>query len=110
MAYPINDLGAWRVGQLTPTWEILLVRDSRTFDLTGITVNLITLIMYNAAKVQIGMGGGSIAINNFTPAVITYSQVPADMAATGTFYYRVCINFGGNAPDYSDFIKIQINP
>ena len=104
----INDLGLWRVGQLSPQWEIPLVRDTRTFDLTGVTLNLLNLLIYNSAKVQIGTGGGSIFVNNVVPAVITYTQVAADVANVGTFYFRICVNFNGNAPDYSDYIHIQI--
>lgn len=108
MAYPINDLGAWRIGQLTPAWEMVMVRDSRVYDLTGVTTNLLSLIIYNAAKVQIGTGGGVFALNNAIPAVITYTQVAADLANVGTFYLRICVNFNSNAPDYSDYIKLTV--
>ena len=107
MAFPINDLGTWTVGQLTPNFELLLGRDNRLFDLTGVTANQLSLLLYNASKVQIGTGAGSFAINNFIPAVVTYTQVAADMITT-LAYVKVKVNFGGTSPDFSDFIKIQV--
>jgi len=108
----INDLGQWTVGQLYPNWEMPLVRDTRTMDLTGIANNQLSLVIYSSAKVQIGTGAGTFAINpaGIKPGVVTYTQVAADMATTGTFYYRVKINFGVMSPDFSDYIKIVINP
>jgi hypothetical protein len=109
MAIPINDLGTWAVGQLSPVWEMTLARDNRVMDLTGVTLGQLSLIVYNSAKVQTGTGAGSFVINNAKPAVVTYSQAAADMAAAGTFYYRVKVNFNGTTPDFSDYIHIQIN-
>ena len=109
MALPVNDLGQWAVGQLSPTWELVMMRDSRLFDLTGVSTNQLSLIIYNSNKVQTGTGAGSFAINNIKPAVVTYSQATADMANAGTYYLRVKVNFNGTTPDFSDYIKIQIN-
>jgi hypothetical protein len=109
MTIPTNDLGQWAVGQLAPNWEMNLARDSRVFDLTGVTVNQLSLIIYNSGKVQTGTGAGSFTINNVKPAVVTYAQASADMASAGTFYFRVKVNFNGISPDFSDYIKIVIN-
>lgn len=109
MAIPINDLGQWAVGQLAPSWEMELGRDNRVLDLTGVATNQLSLIVYNSGKVQTGTGTGAFTINNVKPGVVTYTQTLADMATAGTFYYRVKVNFGGTAPDFSDYIHIQIN-
>src|SRR6266704_3030917 len=106
---PVNDLGSWTVGQLSPHWELPLSRDSRVMDLTGVTTNQLSLIIYNSAKTQTGTGAGSFTINNAKPGVVTYAQASADLASAGTFYFRVKINFNGVSPDYSDLIKIIIN-
>ena len=108
MTILINDLGQWTVGQLSPNFEMILARDNRLFDLTGVSTNQLSLIIYNSAKVQTGTGGGSFVINNVKPAVVTYSQVAADMV-TATSFLRVKVNFNGTTPDFSDYIKIVIN-
>lgn len=105
----VNDLGQWAIGQLSPVWELILARDNRLFDLTGVTVGQLSLIIYNANKVQTGTGAGSFVINNVKPAVVTYTQASADMASAGTFYLRVKVNFNGTTPDFSDYIKLQVN-
>lgn len=107
MATPVNDLGTWTVGQLLPNWEFLLGRDNRLFDLTGVATNQLSLLLYNISKVSIGTGGGSFVINNFVPAVVTYTQITADMTVQ-LAYIKIKVNFGGTAPDYSDFIKIIV--
>lgn len=109
MAIPVNDLGNWTVGQLSPVWELPLARDSRVMDLTGVTTGQLSLIIYNANKVQTGTGAGTFAINNAKPGVVTYTQASADMASAGTYYLRVKVNFNGSTPDYSDFVKLVIN-
>ncbi len=116
---PVNDLGSWTVGQLSPAWEFPLTRTdangnvTRTMDLTGVTAGQLSLIIYNSAKTQIiGTGQGTFAINNIKPGVVTYTQKTgtSDIATAGTFYFRVEVNFNGNAPDYSDYVHIQVNP
>lgn len=117
MAIPVNDLGQYAVGQLSPVWELPLIRTdangniTRVMDLTGVTANQLSLIIYNANKVQIGTGAGSFTIPSagVKPGVVTYTQAVADMASAGTFYYRVKVNFNGTTPDFSDYIHIQIN-
>lgn len=111
MAIPVNDLGQWTVGQLSPVWELPLARDSRIMDLTGVTTGQLSLIIYTSAKVVASNspGAGTFTINNVKPGVVTYSQVAADMATAGTFYLRVKINFNGTTPDFSDYIRIIIN-
>ena len=108
MAIPVNDLGQWAVGQLSPVWELVLARDNRLMDLTGVATNQLSLIIYNANKVQTGTGGGSFTINNVKPGVVTYTQVAGDMVAA-TAFVRVKVNFNGTTPDFSDYIKIVIN-
>ncbi len=108
--FPVNDLGQWAVGQLSPSWELPLVRDNRVMDLTGVTTGQLSLIIYNASKVQTGTGAGSFTIKNVKPGVVVYAPASADMASAGTFYYRVKINFNGTTPDFSDYIHMQINP
>lgn len=105
----IGDLGNWTVGQLYPNWEISLARDSRIFDLTGVTTGQLSLLIYNAAKVQTGTGAGTFTINNVKPGVVTYAQAAADVASAGTFYFRLKVNFNNLTPDYSDFIHIQFS-
>lgn len=109
MAIPVNDLGQWAVGQLSPVWELPLARDNRVMDLTGVTTGQLSLIIYNSNHVQTGTGAGSFAINNAKPGVVTYTQATGDMANAGTFYYRVKVNFNGTTPDFSDYVHIQIN-
>jgi len=106
---PMNDLGNWAIGQLFPTWEFPLMRDSRTMDLTGVTANQISLIIYNSAKTQTGTGAGTFVINNAKPGVVTYTQQSGDMASAGTFYLRVKVNYNGSTPDYSDYVHINIS-
>jgi hypothetical protein len=109
MAVAVGDLGQWAVGQLAPNWELSLARDSRVFDLSGVTTGQLSLIIYNSVKAQIGMGTGTFVINNVKPGVVTYIQSSADMANAGTFYLRLKVNFNGTSPDFSDYIRIQIN-
>ncbi len=106
---PINDLGNWTVGQLSPTWELPLARDSRVMDLTGVTTGQLSLILYTSAKAVASNspGVGTFTITNVKPGVVTYAQAAADMATT-TAYVRVKINFNGASPDYSDLIHINI--
>ena len=86
------------------------MRDTRPMDLTGVITGQLSLIIYSNGKVQTGTGVGSFVINNVKPGVVTYAQAATDMASPGTFYYRVKINFSGTTPDFSDYIKIVINP
>ena len=110
MTVLINDLGQWTVGQLSPNWEFILARDNRLFDLTGVTVGQLSLIIYTSAKVVASNspGAGTFTINNVKPGVVTYTQAAADMVV-GTAYVRVKVNFNGTTPDFSDYIKIVIN-
>ena len=114
MAIPVNELGNWTVGQLAPNWEFPLVRTdangnlSRVMDLTGVTTAQLSLLIYNAAKTQTGTGTGTFTINNAKPGVVTYAQSASDMQNSGTYYFRVRINFNGTTPDYSDYVHISI--
>jgi hypothetical protein len=112
---PVNDLGSWTVGQLSPNWEMPLIRtdplgnpSSRVMDLTNVSTSQLSLILYNAAKIQTGTGAGTFTINNVKPGVVTYAQATADMANAGTLYLRVKVNYNGNSPDFSDYIRIVI--
>lgn len=113
---PVNNLGNWTVGQLSPNWELPLVRTdangqfSRTMDLTGVTTGQLSMILYTSAKAVASNspGTGTFTITNVKPGVVTYAQSSADMVAT-VAYCRVKINFNGSSPDYSDLIAITIN-
>lgn len=97
----------WRVGQLSPTWTINMVRDDNTImDLTGVTTAQISFIIYNSSKVITGTGAGTVTIVNVKPGIITYQLVSADVPTTpGQYYGRFGINFNSNAPDYSDYLS-----
>lgn len=109
MTVLVNDLGQWAVGQLSPNFEFVFARDNRLFDLTGVLVGQLSLILYNSNKVQTGTGGGSFTINNVKPGVVTYAQIAGDMVAA-TAFVRVKVNFNGTTPDFSDYIKIVVAP
>jgi hypothetical protein len=102
-------ISPWTVGQLSPTWTIPMMRDSRIMDITGVTTGQLSLILYNASKVVIGSGAGTIAILEAKPAVISYAPASGDVSSAGTFYIRVKVNFNGTTPDFSDMIQWTIN-
>lgn len=102
----------WAIGQLNPPWIIPLVRDNNTiFDLTGVTANQISLVIYNASKVPTGTGAGTVTIKSVKPGIITYTLASADVpTAAGTYYLRIKVNFGGTTPDFSDYITWTVAP
>ncbi len=112
---PVNNLGNWTVGQKSPNFEIPMVRTdangniSRVMDLTGVTANQLSLILYTSAKAVASNspGAGSFVINNSKPGNVTYAQDVADMV-TGVAFVRVKVNFSGTSPDFSDLIAITI--
>jgi hypothetical protein len=99
----------WRVGQLSPTWTINMIRDNNTeMDLTGVTAGQLSLIIYTSAKVVASNspGVGTFAITQAKPGIVTYTLNAADVPATaGQYYFRVEVNFNGTTPDYSDLIS-----
>ena len=96
----------WRVGQLSPIWTISLSRDNSEMDLTGVTANQISLIIYNSSKVVTGTGAGAFAILQIKPGIVTYTPVSADIPSTaGQYYARIEVNFNGTSPDFSDYIS-----
>ncbi len=112
---PVNNLGNWTVGQTSPSFELPLTRTdangtiSRVMDLTGVTTNQLSLILYTSAKTVAtnSPGTGVFTISNVKPGVVTYAQTVADMVA-GVSYLRVKINFSSSSPDFSDLISINI--
>lgn len=112
---PVNTLGAWTVGQLAPTWELSLARTdangnpSRIMDLTGVTTNQLSMILYTAGKAVAtnSPGTGVFTITDVKPGIVTYAQASGDMVTTVAFV-RVKINFNGTNPDLSDLIAIVI--
>lgn len=101
-------ISPWRVGQLSPTWTISMIRDNNTeMDLTGVLTSQLSLIIYTSAKVVASNspGVGTFAITQAKPGIVTYAPASADIPATGGQYYvRVEINFNGTSPDFSDYI------
>lgn len=99
-------ISPWRVGQLSPTWTINMIRDNNTvMDLTGVTTGQLSLIIYSTAKVVTGTGAGTFTITQAKPGIVTYAPASADIPSTaGTYYVRVEINFNGTTPDFSDYI------
>ena len=107
MTVPISP---WAVGQLSPIWTIVLARDSKPMDLTGVTIGQLSLLIYNASHVQTGTGAGTFAIVDAYPAIVTYQLVSADVPVTaGTYFVRVKVNFNGTTPDMSDYINWSIS-
>lgn len=84
-----------------------MIRDNNTImDLTGVTTNQLSLIIYNSSKVQTGTGTGAFAITSAKPGIVTYAPISADVPVTAAQYYvRVGVNFNSTTPDYSDFIS-----
>ena len=113
---PINNLGIWTVGQLSPNWELPLSRVdangtfSRIMDLTGVTTGQLSLIIYTSARAVASNspGAGTFTITQVKPGIVTYAQASADVATSGVYYLKVKINFNGTTPDYSDYISITI--
>jgi len=102
-------ISPWTLGQLSPIWTIVLARDSKPMDLTGVTVNQLSLLLYNGNHAQTGTGAGTFTIIDTNPGVITYQLVTADVpVVTGTYYVRVKINFNNVAPDMSDYVTWTI--
>lgn len=97
-------LTPWAVGQLSPTWTIIMMRDSKPMDLTGVAANQLSLQIYNASYVSTGTGAGTFSILNAKPGIVSYAPAAADVATAGTYNLRVKVNFNGNTPDMSDYI------
>lgn len=111
-------ISPWRVGQLSPTWKITMLRDfsdaNAVMDLTGMQTSQLSLVIYatqstsasqSVQKVQIGTGAGSFAITQVSPGVVTYALAVADVPTVpGQYYVRVGVDFGGTEPDYCDYI------
>lgn len=99
----------WTVGQLSPTWTIPMSRDGGVeMDLTGVTANQLSLIIYTSAKVRASNspGVGTFAIVQAKPGIVTYQLASADVpAAAGQYYVKVEVNFNGTEPDYSSYIS-----
>jgi len=99
-------ISPWALGQLSPVWTIVMARDSKPMDLTGVTTNQLSLLIYNANHVQTGTGAGTFTIVDANPGVVTYQLVLADVPTTvGTYYVRVKVNFNNMSPDLSDYIN-----
>jgi hypothetical protein len=100
----------WAKGQLSPSWTIPMVRDNGAqMDLTGVNASSqLSLVIYNANYIQTGTGAGTFAILETFPAMVRYTPASPDAATSGTFYVRIVVNFGGTAPDMSDFILWQV--
>lgn len=103
----MSGISPWRVGQLSPTWTIPMIRDNNVImDLTGVSVGQLSLIIYNGSKVVTGTGAGTFTITQVKPGIVTYAPVSADIPVTAAQYYvRVEINFNGTSPDFSDYIS-----
>jgi len=97
----------WRVGQLSPTWTILMIRDNNTvMNLTNVTTEQLNLIIYNSSKTVTGTGAGTFNIASAVPGIVTYQLNSADVPnAVGQYYFRVEVNFNGITPDYCDYIS-----
>lgn len=100
-------ISPWRVGQLSPTWTINMIRDDNTImNLTGVTTGQLSLIIYNSSKVVTGTGAGTFTITSTLPGIVKYQLASADVPSTlGQYYCRVGINFNGTAQDYSDYLS-----
>lgn len=95
----------WAVGQLSPLWTITLTRDGGIMDITGVTTNQLSLLIYNNSQAQTGTGQGTFSIIEAKPAIVTYQLNSADVpTVTGNYYVRVKVNFNGTTPDMSDYI------
>ncbi len=101
-------ISPWRVGQLSPTWTINMVRDgNNVMDLTGVTTNQLSLIIYTSSKTLASNspGVGAFAITQANPGIVTYAPASQDVpTSAGVYYVRVEVNFNGTRPDYSDYI------
>lgn len=97
----------WRVGQLSPTWTITMIRDDNTImDLTGVTTGQLSLIIYNSSKTVTGTGTGTFTIQQVKPGIVVYQLVSGDVPVTaGQYYFRVEVNYNGTTPDYCDYIS-----
>jgi hypothetical protein len=99
-------ISPWAKGQLSPSWTIPMVRDNNTqMDLTGVTTNQLSLVIYNSNYVQTTTGNGTFSILETSPGMVRYVPASPDAGTAGTFYVRVVINFGGSTPDMSDYIQ-----
>lgn len=103
-------ISPWAVGQLSPIWTIVMMRDSKPMDLTGVTTGQLSLLIYNSSHTKTGTGAGTFTIVDTNPGVVTYQLVSADVPATaGQYYVRVEVNFNGTSPDMSDYISWVVN-
>lgn len=103
-------ISPWALGQLGPTWLIIMNRDSTPMNLIGVTTAQLSLLIYNSSHVQIGTGTGTFTIIDSNPGVVTYQLVSADVPTTASQYYvRVKVNFNGTTPDMCDYISWVVN-
>jgi hypothetical protein len=86
-----------------------MIRDENIImDLTGVTINQLSLIIYNSSKVPIGTGMGTFTVISTSPGTVTYAPASADVLTSGSYYLRVKVNFNNTSPDYSDYIPWTI--
>ncbi len=101
-------ISPWRVGQLSPTWTINMIRDNNTImDLTGVTTGQLSLIIYTTAQALASNspGVGTFTITQAKPGIVTYQLASADVpSSAGQYWVRVEVNYNGSTPDFSDFI------
>lgn len=98
----------WPKGDTSPTWTIPMIRDNNTLmDLTGVTANQLSVVIYSATYAILGTGAGTITIVNAKPGVVRYKPAASDSTTTaqlGNNYVRIVVNFNGTDPDACDYI------
>jgi hypothetical protein len=88
-----------------------MIRDDKTLmDLTGVNASQLKLKIYNASKVQIGLGTGTFEVLNAYPGIVRYKPNAADSATTGDNAVRVEVDFNGTDPDMSDYMAWKVDP
>jgi hypothetical protein len=98
-------ISPWAKNQTSPTWTILMGRDNGApMDLTNVTADQLSLVIYNSSFAQIGTGQGSFTIVNANPGIVNYAPATEDSATIGNLYLRVIVDFGGSNEDMSDYI------
>lgn len=104
-------INPWPVGQLDPI-TIPLTQESKTVDLTGLAANQLSVILYSTSTVNgvktytlIGASNGTISIVQYKPGIIGWTPASGDVAAAGTFAFRVKIN---TIPHFFDYIDWTI--